>query len=88
MSMVLRLSDAPETLEEARKLIDREEVKHRQALAKLSSVRDALQKKHNDPSDAEYAMGFNDALRMVESALANATSEPMPASANLNIEKP
>lgn len=78
MSMVMRLSDAPETLEEARKLIDREEVKHRQVLAKLSSVRDALQKvreraaEHEDPADSDYTAGLNDALLMVESALANA----------------
>lgn len=42
MSMVSKLSDAPETLEEARLLLDRQEAQYRQGLEKLTAIRATL----------------------------------------------
>ena len=40
--MVLRLSDAPETLDEARKLIDKQEVNYRRNLERFTELRNTL----------------------------------------------
>lgn len=42
MSMVVRLSDAPETLDEARKVIDKQEADYRRNLEKLTELRKTL----------------------------------------------